>query len=141
MNKHLYSISREVCHARKGQEKSLAALFGVKYLKRVFFPGLQHANYCTAPCVMKTALCSTPTMPRFTSSGHTRTGRWPVDIDSPFKDHEAAEPNKGSGSRTVYILFCNGCLQLRYAPSPMICGKCQTDYETLKVYETKAPRV
>ena len=64
-----------------------------------------------------------------------------MDADSPFKEHEAPTPKAGSGSRTVYILFCNGCLQLRYAPSEMICGKCQAPYEVLKVYETKAPRV
>ena len=64
-----------------------------------------------------------------------------MNEDSPFVGHEVAEPKSGSGSRTIYILFCNGCLQLRYAPSPMTCGKCKAPYEVLKTYETKAPRV
>lgn len=64
-----------------------------------------------------------------------------MDADSPFKGREVTAPNAGSGSRTIYILFCNGCLQLLYAPKPMVCGKCGTAYEVLKAYETKAPRV
>ena len=65
------------------------------------------------------------------------------DEDSPFikYGHTAIEPKHGAGSRTIYILFCNDCLQLRYAPGPMLCGKCQVNYEVLKVYQTKAPRV
>lgn len=64
-----------------------------------------------------------------------------MDADSPFKGRDIAKPKAGSGNRTIYILFCNGCLQLRYAPGEMICGKCQAPYEVLKIYETKAPRV
>lgn len=66
-----------------------------------------------------------------------------MNEDSPFATlgHESATPRPGSGSRDVYILFCNGCLQLRYAPGPMECGKCRAPYEVLKTYQTKAPRV
>ena len=55
-----------------------------------------------------------------------------MDADSPFNGHEVVDAKAGSGSRTVFILFCSGCLQLRYAPGPMQCGKCQAPYESFE---------
>lgn len=67
-----------------------------------------------------------------------------MDKDSPFRNFSIVTPRKGSGSRKIYIIFCNSCsahwLSPTIAQSCVKCGDVQ-GIECLKEYETKAPKV